>query len=299
MGDVVSIPYTKIERITTYCPTVSYGTEKFLCSDIRNMQYKHRPTTFANDPEENPDISLQVPEHKRSHVLSIVKYYPSVQEMEARTEGEKTKVENTTSEKPKENLQVQPRSQISFIQRKEEESREDRLLRKCREHIAREVELETKRLSLLQSTEKMPSDEKHGSKNEDYRGEDTKYLEAAGRGAAHRAKMVAENQRKFRMPDGTSEAQNEFSSAKEIEPSKLSSKPSEKKVEPVIERILIPFKRPVIEPAPPKKENPVPLAESKSRSDEDIDDGGLQLWSSFETVLLHEVNFKLNLIHLL
>jgi hypothetical protein len=237
---------------------------------------------------------LQVPEHKRSHVLSIVKYYPSGQELEARNQEEKSQVDilASKSEKAREKLQAQPPKQISFIQRREEESREDRLLRKCQEHIAREVELENKRLSTMQTTEKISSDEKHGAKKEDARGEETKYLEAAGRGAAHRAKIIAANQRKFRMPDALSEAEGEPASAKEIEPSNLSSKQVETKVEPVIERISIPFKRPVVEPAPSKREKVAPVPESMSRSDEDIADNDVELWSSFEIVLLHEVKIK-------
>ena len=252
------------------------------------MQFKHRPSTFTNDPDEIPDVSVHVPEYKRSQVLSIVKWYPNANEVESHIIEEKTLVDPLNWETK---LSNGGSDTLSFLPRRKEESRGDRLIRKAQEHLNREVEIEAKKYSSVRTTDMVTSVDKiKTAKTVDASVEEKSYLASAGRGPAYRAQAMAESQRKFLVSD----VRPVESLESPIEVPKVVPLPqhaAEVKSDPYqnIERVSIPFKRAVIEKQAPKEKAP----ESASVPPDVKSDETSVIWSSFEILLLHQV-FKIS-----
>ena len=74
---VVGIPYSALKYVASYCPTIDYGTEKYLCLDTSMMKPRHFAPTFSHKVNDQVDLGLQVPPHIRHDVLSVNKYYES------------------------------------------------------------------------------------------------------------------------------------------------------------------------------------------------------------------------------
>ena len=69
------LPYSKVDNISAYCPTVNCNGERFIICDVGNMLKRHFPKTTQFYPDEDSNIGNFIPEKDRPHVLSVVKWY--------------------------------------------------------------------------------------------------------------------------------------------------------------------------------------------------------------------------------
>lgn len=70
-----NIPLDFSDSIHVYCPTISSDEERFICADIRSVLPQHRPVSYTKLRGDADDLSVLVPEHLRTVVLSQVKHY--------------------------------------------------------------------------------------------------------------------------------------------------------------------------------------------------------------------------------
>ena len=133
-GKVVSVGYSEIDKIHAYCPSITYGNEKFICADTRGLLARHTPPTFSNDMKENTDIGLQVPEKIRAEVLGVVKWYGDVPD-DDHTKDTDIENQNTIPSSKVHNN----RTTFSFKPNKDL-TREEKLLERV--HKKRKLELE-------------------------------------------------------------------------------------------------------------------------------------------------------------
>ena len=76
-SNIIDIPYSALKYVASYCPTINYGCEKYLCTDTSMMKPRHFPPTFSHKNKDQVDLGLQVPPNMRHEVLSVNKYYES------------------------------------------------------------------------------------------------------------------------------------------------------------------------------------------------------------------------------
>jgi hypothetical protein len=75
VGDVQDIAFTSISKTPCYVPTTLFRGEQYLCSYIKDLLPRNRPSLLRAVPGEEDDLSGYVPAEYQPHVLSVVKYY--------------------------------------------------------------------------------------------------------------------------------------------------------------------------------------------------------------------------------
>jgi hypothetical protein len=75
IGDVQDVPFTAISKTACYVPTTLFRGEQYLCSYIKDMLPRNKPSLLRATPGETDDLSGYVPPQFQAHVLSVVKYY--------------------------------------------------------------------------------------------------------------------------------------------------------------------------------------------------------------------------------
>jgi hypothetical protein len=75
VGDPSDIAFTQISKTPCYVPTTVDHNEQYMCSYVKDMLPKNKPSLLRPMAGDFDDLSGYVPAQYQSHVLSIVKYY--------------------------------------------------------------------------------------------------------------------------------------------------------------------------------------------------------------------------------
>lgn len=77
-GECSGVPFSSLSRISCYVPTLKYQYEKYFFAHLSNVQSQHIPT-FISPSNRVINLSELVPMAFQSNLLSIVKYYDSIE----------------------------------------------------------------------------------------------------------------------------------------------------------------------------------------------------------------------------
>lgn len=75
VGDAQDTPFTATGRTPSYVPTIKFKNELYMCSFIRDLLPRNKPSLLRATPGDLDDLSVYVPLELQPHVLSVVKYY--------------------------------------------------------------------------------------------------------------------------------------------------------------------------------------------------------------------------------
>lgn len=75
LSESQGIPFSSLSEVDAYVPTINHKNEVYLCSYVKDMLAKNKPTLMRSMPDDKDDLSSYVPIQHQPHILSIVKYY--------------------------------------------------------------------------------------------------------------------------------------------------------------------------------------------------------------------------------